>query len=594
VPAGGRPVDLGIDAGYHPPMGNRVAKGTFWADAMAEEILRHVDRHPRLAEIVAAQGLLIYDEKTPSGVIHIGSSRGWILHDVIARALRVRGAPAGFVLSSDDMDPYDKPSAGLPRAEWDQHLGKPFRHIPSPEPGDDSFGDYYFRQCTDLFDRYAIEAGLESTGALYEDGSFDSAIERALDQTEAIQAIYTDLYGDTPASRRLPFAPLCEQCGRIATTRALEWDSARGLVRYECRSDVQSFKDPDSGDRVFLAGCDHEGWRSPFGGGGKFPWKVEWAAKWITKGVIAEWAGKDHFSDGGSRTASCRFSVDVFDYPPPYPSNGYRTGNGYEFLNVGGRKMSTSKGAGVSFVEVTEVLSPSMLRFLMVRSEPHKAIDFDPNRTPDIVNLYNEHDRTERVAHGVVAKEPEALVQKLDRVHFYTYPERGDLTGVEAPTRVKFPLAAIVGQSVETVDEATATLRAMGHLPEGRGDEEAALRVGEARAWLDAYADDSKLRISLNQSIPSGLEIGAPEGAVFAAMAADLRAVVEGAEALTEDDFKSRIFAHIREAGLEQRPFFATAYEALLGRPNGPQLSTFLMSLGARALPLLDEAASRS
>ena len=113
----------------------KAAKGTFWADAMAEEILRHVDAHPRLGEIAAKQGILVYDEKTPSGTIHIGSSRGWILHDVIARALRDRGAPGHFVLSSDDMDPYDKPSSGLPRAEWDRHLGKPFRHIPSPVEG---------------------------------------------------------------------------------------------------------------------------------------------------------------------------------------------------------------------------------------------------------------------------------------------------------------------------------------------------------------------------------------------------------------------------------------------------------------------------
>ncbi len=570
-------------------MGKKAAKGTFWADAMADEILRHVDRHPRLQEIVDRDGLLVYDEKTPSGVIHVGSSRGWILHDVIARALRGKGAPARFVLSSDDMDPYDKPSAGLPRAEWDRHLGKPFRYIPSPVDGYDSFGDYYFRQCTDLFGAYAIDCGLETTGGLYEDGTFDAAIRTALDRAADVQAIYTDLYGDTPASHRLPFNPLCERCGRIGTTRALQWDSAEGLLSYECRSDILGFKDPDTGERTFIDGCGHAGARSPFGGGGKFPWKVEWAAKWVSKGVIAEWAGKDHFSDGGSRTAACRFSADVFDYPPPYPSAGYRTGNGYEFLQVGGRKMSTSKGAGVSFAAVSEVLSPAMLRFLMVRAEPHKVIDFDPNRTPDIVNLYNEHDRTERLAHGVVHKEPEALVAKLDRVHFFTYPDRGELPDAPPP-RVKFPLAAIVGQSVETVDEAVATMRAMGHLPEGAGDAETAQRVEEARRWLEAYAPDSKLRIELNDAVPADLAIDDATRGVFGAMAADLAGHVDGSAPLTEQDFKGRIFGHIRDAGLEQRPFFALAYEALLGRPNGPQLSTFLMSLGARALPLLREA----
>lgn len=573
-------------------MGKKAAKGTFWADATAEEILRHVDRSPRLKQVVADQGLLVYDEKTPSGTIHVGSARGWILHDVMARALRRRGAPATFVLSSDDMDPYDKPSAGLPRDAWDVHLGKPFRHMPSPQPGFAHYGDFYFRQCTSLFDLFSIEAGLESTGDLYEAGAFDAAIQRALDQAEAIQAIYSDLYGDTPASHRLPFNPLCESCGRIGTTRALEWDGARGLIRYACRSDVLGYKDPAAGDRVFIPGCGHEGWRSPFGGGGKFPWKVEWAAKWVTKGVVAEWAGKDHFSDGGSRTAACRFSVDVFDFPPPYPSNGYRTGPGYEFLLVGGRKMSTSRGAGVGFAEVAETLSPAMLRFLMVRSKPNQVIDFDPNRDADIINLYNEFDRVERLAHGQVGNEPEALVTRMRAMHGYGVPGAGDVQGTEPPIRVPFKAAALVGQSVDDAADAAQVLRRMGHLPEGRGDAETTERVEQARSWLAAYAPESNLRIELNDAVPADLDLGDGERAVFAALADDLEAHVSGERVLAEREFKGRIFGHIADAGLEQRAFFGVAYQALLGQPSGPQLNTFLLSMGDKALALLRQAAN--
>lgn len=572
-------------------MGKKAAKGTFWADATAEEILRHVDRRPRLKRLVEDQGLLVYDEKTPSGTIHVGSARGWILHDVMARALRKRGAPATFVLSSDDMDPYDKPSVGLPRSRWDRHLGKPFRHLPSPEPGFDHYGDFYFRQCTSLFDRFSIECGLESTGGLYESGAFDPAIQRALDQADRIQAIYTDLYGDTPASHRLPFNPLCQECGRIGTTRALEWDANGGRIRYACRSDVLGFKDPGTGSKVFIPGCGHEGWRSPFGGGGKFPWKVEWAAKWVTRGVVAEWAGKDHFSDGGSRTAACRFSMDVFDYPPPYPSDGYRTGQGYEFLVVGGRKMSTSKGAGASFAEVAETLSPGMLRFLMVRSRPNQVIDFDPDRDADIINLYNEFDRVERLAHGQVGSEPEALVTRMRAMHGYAVPDAGDVDGTEPPVRVPFKAAALVGQSVDDPAEAADVLRRMGHLPEGRGDAETVARVEEARSWLATYAPDSNLRIELVDRVPEDVELSAAERAVFGALADDLAAHVSGERPLGERELKGRIFSHIAEAGVEQRAFFGTAYQVLLGRSSGPQLNTFLLSMGGKALGLLREAA---
>ena len=586
------------DRGQRRKRGSRgdAAKG-FWADIMASEILEHIEQHKDiLGPIVERQGILVYDEKTPSGQIHVGSSRGWILHDVIARALRELGAPGYFVLSSDDMDPYDKPSAGLPREQWDQHLGKPFRHMPSPESGYANYGDYYFSSCTELFGEYSIECSLESTGALYEDGSFDAAIQTALDKAEIIQGIYAEMYpgGVSGGSTRLPFNPLCSECGRIGTTVGLSWDSDAGLITYECRSDLAAFTDPDSGEKVFIEGCGHRGARSPFGGGGKFPWKVEWAAKWITKGVIAEWAGKDHFSAGGSRAAACRISMEVFGYPPPYPSVGARTGAGYEFLQVGGRKMSTSKGSGVGFVDVTEVLSPRMLRFLMIRSRPNQVIDFDPNRDVDIVNIYNKHDSVERAAWGLEDKQPEAVVQRWDRMHFYTYPSRGNHRSQPAPVRPSFRVAALVGQASDSQAEAVASLRGMGHLPPERGDVEVGQRIAEASRWLGAYAPNSSLRIELQSALSPEVAVTPPEATVFAELAALLRSHLDGSSPQTEDSFKTAMFGVLRSSGLNPREFFSLGYRVLLGRPDGPAMAPFLLSMGARALPLLDEAGARN
>jgi len=156
---------------------------------------------------------------------------------------------------------------------------------------------------------------------------------------------------------------------------------------------------------------------------------------------------------------------------------------------------------------------------------------------------------------------------------------------------VKFPLAALVGQSVETLDDAVATLRRLGHVGEDDDESLVARRVAETQRWLAAYAPDSKLRIELNDGLPADLEIDDDTRAVFGAIADDLQASADGTVPLTEAELKTRIFLHVREAGLEQRPFFTTAYRALLGRESGPQLATFLASVGARAVPLLREAA---
>ena len=183
-----------------------------WADQIAKEIQERAENDPQLKKITEEKGYIIFDEKTPSGSIHIGSGRGWIIHDVIAKALRDKGLKGRFILSSDDIDPYDKPNKDLPK-EWDKYLGMPFRNIPSPVEGYKSFADYYFMQCVEKFEEIGIDAEIESTGALYENGAFNAAIKKILDNNEKIKAIFERIY-DKPYDK-IPFNPICEKCGKI-------------------------------------------------------------------------------------------------------------------------------------------------------------------------------------------------------------------------------------------------------------------------------------------------------------------------------------------------------------------------------------------
>ncbi len=65
----------------------------------------------------------------------------------------------------------------------------------------------------------------------------------------------------------------------------------------------------------------------------------------------------------------------------------------YEFLNIGGRKMSTSKGLGASATRIAEVIPPEQLRLLFLRPRPNTAIEFDPDGTDAIPRLFDESDR---------------------------------------------------------------------------------------------------------------------------------------------------------------------------------------------------------
>ena len=136
---------------------------------------------------------------------------------------------------------------------------------------------------------------------------------------------------------------------------------------------------------AWATGCDHTGRVAPFSGRAKLPFNVDWAAKWSHFDIDIEGCGKDLATSGGSRDRSDAISREVFDREPPLNVP-------YEFLNVGGRKMSTSAGSGAAAHEMADLLPPELIRFLFLRHKPKKALEFDPYGDA-IPGLFDEFDR---------------------------------------------------------------------------------------------------------------------------------------------------------------------------------------------------------
>ena len=543
-----------------------------WADQIADEVINRVKNDPFLRKIVKQTGYFVYDEKTPSGVIHIGSGRGWVIHDAIAQALRERGKKARFVLSSDDHDPMDKIPGYLDKKKYEKYLGVPFKDIPSPIKGYESFGDYYFKQCTELFPEFGIEAELESTGEEYEKGVFNKAIKTILDNTHKVQKVYRDLYGeDAGFANRLPFNVRCPKCGKVATTATLEWNSKKEEVYFECRNDVVAW----------AKGCGHKGWISPYNRNGKFPWKIEWAAKWPSKKVIVETAGKDHFTKGGSRTIACRIAVDVLGYPPPYPSNGYHTGPGYEFFTVGGRKMSTSKGTGIGFAESTKYAPAQMLRYLLVRTRPNAVIDFQPYESNDLILIYERYDRAERVYYG---KEDlgEKANQKLKRIyelsHVGKIPKR-------MPPQVPFTHAAVLIQTFDDEKDIINNLKESGHVRKDANKSELDYvkeRLKFAKTWVTEFASD-QYKFELQKKLPN-VKLTSNQKKALRILADKLK---KGK--WDEKTLFTEIYNIAREeVNIEPKELFKAAYLVLLNKERGPKLAPFLLAAKKQAIKLFD------
>lgn len=546
-----------------------------WADQIADEVIERVENNPELKKLVEKKGYFVYDEKTPSGIIHIGSGRGWIIHDAIAKALRSKGKNARFVLSSDDMDPMDKIPSYLDKEKYEKYMGVPFKYIPSPVQGYLNYGDYYIRQCTNLFSDFGIEAELESTSQEYEKGTFNRTIKIALDNAKKIQKIFADLYGDeVAAANKLPFNVKCPICGKIATTLAIEWDSKKEMLFFECKDDVVEW----------AKGCGYKGWISPYNGNGKFPWKVEWAAKWPSKGVILETAGKDHFTKGGSRTVACRISVDVFNYPPPYPSNGYIEGQGYEFFTVGGKKMSTSKGRGISFSESINFAPANMLRFLLIRTRPNAVIDFDPYGTNDLILLYDRYDKAERIYFGLEkADEKEKLKQKriYELSHVGKIPER-------CPPQISLIHASTIVQIFEDDDLIIEKLKESNHIYSDATKEEINYvkdRLKFARRWVNEFADEH-YKFKLNDNVDTNIKNNLTENKIKA-----LKLIAEKLKSSqwTEETLFNEFYKISREElNIDPKELFKSAYLVLLNKERGPKLAPFLLAIKEKAIKLFE------
>ena len=515
----------------------------FWADELA-------------ARVSGPQ--VVNDSKTPSGTVHVGSLRGPVILDVIVRALRARGLETTLLYGVDDLDPMDAQALLTPDAVG-RHMGVPLANVPDPE-GDGH--DSYARHFAGLFVATFAGLGIQPDryywmSELYAAGDMDRYLRTALDRAEVVRDIYLRVSRVQRPTGWLPVHVICPRCGKVGTTLARDWDGE--TVAVECLPNLVEW----------ATGCGFTGRVAPFGGAAKLPWNLEWAAQWSHFGVTIEPCGKDLATAGGSRDRSDAIAREVFEREPPMNVP-------YEFLNIGGRKMSTSKGRGAAAHRIAEVVPPEQLRFLFVRPRPNQAIDWDPDGTDAIPRLFDEFDRVAAASAGLPVKgelppEPERLFAAA------LLDPAADPTEAGAHYRPAFAhLAMLIQVPGVDVDE---RIRAEKGSP--LTEPEAALleeRVRAARAWLAAYAPERARLAVQRDALPelaAGLEPG--QRALLAGLADAVEALPP--ERWTGEELQAAIFETARAAELPAGRAFAALYAAFLGQPHGPRAGWLLASL---------------
>jgi lysyl-tRNA synthetase class 1 len=495
-----------------------------WADKLAKEIVSSKKFQP----------FWVDDMKTPSGFAHVGSLMGPVFHSLIYRSLQDLGEKSKFTFVINDFDHADSLPSEY-KEEYGKYLGMSLKMIPSPDPKFENMADLFKNDFLEVMESLGVEAKVLSSWEMYHAGEFDEVIKLALDNSEKIQDIYQEVSGSRKKEKGwLPFQVVCEKCGKLGTTRVFAWDGKE--VSYKCEPEMVTW----------AQGCGHEGKTSPFKGNGKLPWKVDWPAHWKVIGVTIEGAGKDHGSAGGSYDIAMEICKEVFKYPQPYKAV-------YEFLLIGGRKMSSSKGLGFKAHDLVKALPPSIARFLFARTDYKKQSNFEPLGTMAIPDLFDEYDKCWQ-AYVDGSDEDLSRTFVLSQVGEMPKKEKTFLPRFRDVVNYLQQPSVDIKQAFPEVNEKIL-----------------AERIKYAKIWLAKYAP-SEFQLTMSADLPRVVEDLTGKQKEYLAEVLQLIEGAQDSEALQAD-----LYSLAKKLEIPTKEAFSAIYLAFLGKTHGPKAAWFLL-----------------
>jgi|CXWL01.1.fsa_nt_gi lysyl-tRNA synthetase class 1 len=510
----------------------------FWADKIAKEI-----QHIRTTPIGGGKKLLIRDEKTMSGRVHIGSMRGVAIHGLVAEVLSEYGIENEYRYELNDFDDFDSIPGYLDADVFTEHLGKPLYKVPSPVEGFANYAEYFATEFVAVHKKAGFTPNYYRATELYQSGQMDECIRTALTKTDDIRRILKEVSNSVKDETWLPISVICEKCEKLKTTRAYDFDGE--TVGYSCDQSPYA-----------SVPCGYEGRVAPWKGAAKLFWKVDWAAKWVVQGVDIEGAGKDHSTKGGSRDVAKHIAKEVYGFEPPFDIP-------YEFFLVGGMKMSSSKGRGSTAHEMAQLFTPEVLRLSLIGKDINQQINVDPagDSVPRMYDWYD--DLAQNIRDGVA--------DDFTRLYVLTQlPE--NQAGADSPWHMRFGLVAFIVQMPHLNLEQEAEITKGSPLT----DEEKELlaeRARYAKFWLDTYAPEQYKYV---------LQTDISEGVVFSDTQKEalkrLHTFIEEGQK-TGEELHQRLHELKSEVPIEPKELFSALYTIFLGRTSGPKAGWFLSVL---------------
>jgi lysyl-tRNA synthetase class 1 len=558
-----------------------------WVTRAADDAIAHHEKSGASGPVTCSSGI------SPSGPIHLGNLREFLMPHFVADELRRRRVPVRHLHVWDDYDRFRRVPAGVDPA-WADQVGRPYTAVPDPWGCHATWSDHFKEPIVTALHELGVDMEEISQTERYRSGVYREEVLRAVRHRAEIDAVLArhrtkavqvsearDATGDHDAQEAealadsvandddgeqttggvgyFPFKPYCRDCGRDTTTVTAYDDDTTDLA-YTCSV------------------CDYHGTTNlATQDEGKLVWKADWPMRWAFEHVDFEPAGMDHATPGSSFTVGHELVESVWDYPRP-------AWFGYGFVGFAGvQKMSSSAGGAPTAQDALRVLEPGILRWLYVRRQPKQTFDIDFG--PEVVRLYDEWDALSRKAadphrHDVqtLAYERAAATQTAGRL---PSPE------VVVPFRMLSSVADVTAGSAEQISRIVGT---MGHPHDSVDQLEP--RLSRAMAWTAEFVPEAdRTTVRETPDAPAIEALSGPEREWVALLLQGL----QGLQGELELDQVTKLVYGVPklarglpldapptdEVKADQKEFFRLLYHLLVDADRGPRLPTLIVALGA-------------
>ncbi|MBU0627747.1 MAG: lysine--tRNA ligase [Nanoarchaeota archaeon] len=517
----------------------------FWADQLANKIINRDKFLYTDDKIEKPKTFVVKTSASLSGVLHIGRLSDTIRGSSVYQALNDAGVKAKLIWVAEDMDPFRKVPKGIHHS-FDKYLGMPVTDVPDPDDCHSSYAEHFKAKYFEVVDEFVpLKMEKYSMREEYKKGSFKKQINEIIMHKDLVVKIQ-DKYRKEPLKDWFPWKPICDNCGKIATTQVT--GCVGDKVMYKCQD--YNF------ESTTAKGCGHQGINDPMKGNGKLMWKSEWAVGWAHWKISSEGAGKEYQVPGSAFWINAEIAEKILKYPAPQPIF-------YEHIMIDNQKMSASVGNVVYPFEWLEVAPPELLRFFYNK----RLMQTRSFSWKDLPSLYDDLDHHSKVYHGLEKVENEKELKQMKRIYEISVPKK------DKPVSMAFSHASIIAQIFENDEDIVVSLKKTGHY--NKSEHSAVMsRIKRAKLWVEKYAPESD-RFKLQDKVPEGLSLTELQKKALHEVASLLKK-----KEWNEQDLFNEFYNLLKNLGLKPGDFFKAGYMVLLNKERGPKLANFILAVG--------------